>query len=142
MSLVYGEDARIVRWAAHIIGGIAFKDDAKAIGREINGELVAAVVFDSFSQCDCNIHIASDGSKRWLTRGFLTAAFAYPFIQCGFRRVTGLVPASNIDALNFDLKLGFKFEGRCQEAMPDGDDVIVLGMLRRECRFIPSEYRQ
>lgn len=140
MPLIYGDDERLLRWASERIGGLRFRDDATAIGRERGGELVSVCVFDGFSAADCNMHIASDGSRHWLTREFLVACFAYPFIQLKLRRVTGLVPAKNRDALRFDLHLGFQVEGRCRDALPD-DDIIILGMLRRECRFLPSEHR-
>ncbi|WP_369674540.1 hypothetical protein, partial [Enterococcus faecium] len=56
-----------------------------------------------------------------------------PFVQWNLRRVTGLVPAKNADALRFDLHLGFEREGYLKHALPD-DDLIVLGMTRE--RFI------
>lgn len=153
-TVVYGDDQRYIEWAAERIGA-AFRADAKAIGlcrtddtgepggeRDSQGRrIIASVVFDGFSDTDCNIHVASDGSRLWLNREYLTRCFSFPFIQCGFRRVTGLVPADNTDALRFDLHLGFRLEGRCREAMPDGSDVLVLGLLRRDCRYIPKEAR-
>ena len=57
------------------------------------------------------------------------------------RRVTALVPAKNTAALRFDLHLGFKQEGVVRHALPD-DDIIILGLLREDCRFIPQEYRR
>jgi RimJ/RimL family protein N-acetyltransferase len=115
--------------------GVKFRTDAYCIGLERDGEVCAVVVFDGFSECDCNIHIASDGTKRWMSRDLLLAAFAYPFVQLGLRRVTGLVPAKNSEALRFDQHLGFIIEGRCHDALPD-DDLMVLGMTRSRCRFI------
>jgi RimJ/RimL family protein N-acetyltransferase len=56
-------------------------------------------------------------------------------VQLGVQRVTGYVPASNAAALRFDRHLGFVEEGRLREALPGGEDVIVLGMLKRECRW-------
>lgn len=152
---VYGDDTRLIEWAAARIGVSSFRSDAHAIGlvhaddvadpdpgRDSAGRRIAAVtVFDGFSKCDANMHIASDETGKWMTREYLVRAFAYPFIQCGLRRVTGLVPAKNTVALKFDLHLGFRLEGRCRDALPD-DDVLVLGLLRRECIYIPKEYRQ
>lgn len=140
MSLIYREDGRCLDWASKRLNGVRFGMDAVSIGRERDGELVAVTIFNNFSDCDCHIHIVSDGSRRWLSREYLVAAFSYPFIQCGLRRVTGLVPAKNKAALRFDLRLGFKYEGRSPEAMPD-DDIIILGMLRRNCMFIPKKHR-
>ena len=70
----------------------------------------------------------------------IVTCFMHPFAQWGLRRVTGLVPAKNTDALRFDLHLGFKQEGYLRHALPD-DDLVLLGMLRENCRFIPERYR-
>lgn len=136
--VIYGEEARLLPWAEKRIGIGHFRTDAKSMGLERDGELVAVVVFDGFSSCDCNMHIASDGTKRWLNKELLLSSFAYPFTQLGLRRVTGLVPAKNDAALAFDQNLGFEFEGRCRHALAD-DDIIILGMLRENCRFIAHE---
>ena len=138
-EVIYGEDKALILWAASIIK-CKFRDDAKAIGLKRDGVIIAATVFDGFSECDCNMHIASNGSGHWLTRKFLISSFAYPFIQLKLRRVTGLVPAKNTNALRFDHHLGFITEGVCRYALPD-DDIVVLGLLREDCRFIHPKYR-
>lgn len=139
-SLKYDDQEMMVAWAAERIG-FPFRPDAKAIGwAGADGELRAVTIFDGFSPCDCNMHIASDGSRSWLTRGYMRAAFAFPFIQLRLRRVTGLVPAKNKAALKFDLGLGFEREGYCRNALPD-DDIILLAMLRENCPYIPKECR-
>lgn len=138
--LIYNQESLLVPWAAEKIGVGRFRDDAKAIGIMSGDQIRGVAVFDTFSECDCNIHVASDGSARWMTREFLVHVFSYPFIQLGLRRVTGIVPASNERALRFDLKLGFTREGYCPKALPN-DDVVILGMTRDRCRFIPPEYR-
>lgn len=134
MNLVYGQDERLIPWLQARLA-ITLRPDATAIGLERAGELKAVVAFDGFSPCDCNLHVASDGSGHWLTRRFLVAVFAYPFIQLGLRRVTALVAARNTRALRFDLHLGFDYEGCCRDALPD-DDLLVLGMTRAQCRFL------
>lgn len=139
-SIVYGEDERLLEWACGIIH-FTPRADATAIGWEENGILRAVTIYDGFSQCDCNMHIASDGTGHWLRRAFLKASFGHPFLQWNMRRVTGLVPAKNAAALRFDLHLGFKQEGLIRHALPD-DDIIVLGMLREDCRWTQSHYRR
>lgn len=141
-TLIYGDESRLLPWAKERIGVSSFRKDAHAIGLERDGELVAVVVFDCFGEFDANMHVASDGTRRWLSRGFLTAAFAYPFIQLGLARVTGLVPESNSAALEFDLHIGFDFEGRHPKALPNGEALISLGLLKENCRWIPEEYRK
>ena len=133
---IVGEQRPIfIDWAQHVMGGIRLARDAKTIAAVKGGEILAVVCYDTFTEFDCHMHIASNGSRRWISRALLREAFAYPFIQCGLRRVTGLVAASNQDAMRFDLHLGFRIEGLCREGAPDGD-LFILGMLRRECRFI------
>jgi L-amino acid N-acyltransferase YncA len=133
---VVGEQRPVfIDWAQRALGGIRLARDAKTIAAVRDGEILAVVCYDTFTAFDCHMHIASNGSRLWLTRAFLREAFAYPFLQCGLRRITGLVSASNKDAMRFDLHLGFRIEGVCREGAPDGD-LFILGMLRRECRFI------
>lgn len=138
--IVYGENERFVAWAQERIG-VTFRDDAVAIGIEDDSGIRGAVIYDTFTKTDVCIHVASDGSKTWANQDFVTRVFFYPFVTCGYGRVTGLVPESNKEALRLDLHLGFKVEGVCREAAPDGGNIIVLGMLRRECRFIPKQFR-
>lgn len=141
MDLIYGQEERLLAWALERVGLEAFRPDAKTIGLEREGELVAVVVFDNFSTCDANMHIASDGTRRWMNKSLLLAAFTYPFVQIGLKRLTGLVPANNEDALKFDENIGFEREGYHPDADISGD-LISLGLLRKNCRFIPMEFRK
>lgn len=127
-------------WAVEKIGAGQFRRDAYAIGLEKDGELVAVVVFDTFSAVDAHIHIASDGTRRWMNKDLLLATFATAFVQWKLNRLTGVVPSKNKQAIAFDEHLGFVHEGRCPEALKD-DDIIILGMLRKRCRFITEEQR-
>lgn len=140
-QLIYDDQPALLRWAAERIGLRCFKPDAKAFGVQRGGQLCAVVVWDTFSEVDCALHVASCGDGHWLTRRVLLQAFGYPFVDLKLRRITALIPAKNADAIRFNEHLGFKLEGLCPEAMPD-DDIQIRGMLRRECRFIPPEYRQ
>ena len=135
-QLIYGQEDRLLPWAQDRIG-VTFRRDAYTLGLEKAGELVAVVVYDSFGEVDCNMHIASDGTSAWMNKSLLVSAFAYPFIQLKLNRVTGLVPAKNELALKFDEHLGFVREGYHPKGCKD-DDLISLGMLRENCRFIPK----
>lgn len=139
-QLIYGNEGRLLPWAEARIGMGKFRGDAFAIGLERDGQIVAVVVFDTFSAVDVHMHIASDGTRAWMSKSLLLAAFAYPFAQLKLNRVTGVVPAKNAEAVAFDLHLGFEPEGRCEKALPD-DDIIILGMQRSRCRFITEEQR-
>lgn len=138
-ALIYDREAELIQWAETVIG-FSFRADARAIGYEDASGIRAVAVYDTFSLCDCFMHIASDRSGLWLNRRSLVAAFAYPFIQLDLRRVTGFIAASNVPSLRFAMHLGFEVEGHRRNALP-GDDVVMLGMLRSQCRFIPAKHR-
>lgn len=140
MRLIYGEEHKLLPWAQERVG-VTFRRDAYTIGLEKGSELAAVVVFDGFSDVDANIHIASDGSARWMNKALLLATFNYAFVQLGLRRLTGLVPADNEQALKFDEHLGFVREGYHPHASKTGD-IVSLGMLRESCRFIAPEHRK
>lgn len=138
-ELVYKDTERLIAWASDIIG-IDTTDQAKAVGWEENGVLRAVAVWDEFSLVDCQIHVASDAKPHCMKMPFIRAAFLHPFVQWNMRRVTGVVPSKNTAALKFDLHLGFEREGLMRNALPD-DDIVILGMLRENCRFIPKDMR-
>lgn len=130
------------QFANHAIGEECFEygPSTKCLANlDDHGNIRAVVVYDRITDYDCMMHIASDGTKNWMSRQYLVMAFHVPFVQWGLRRVTGLVKAGNEQALSFDKHLGFVQEGviRCGFGDCDG---ILLGMLKEECRFLNRKY--
>lgn len=137
--LVGGDYPGLLKWAAEKIGIDGFDSSAKAIGIMRENRICGAVVYDSFTSVDCQMHVASDGSGHWMTRSFLRAVFEYPFVQLGYKRVTVPVAESNKRARVFVMNLGFKQEGYHPYGAKDGAS-ITHGMLRENCAWIsPSE---
>lgn len=131
-AIILDQRERCGEWARARIPHVpSWGEWYEAIGLERDGELVAVVVFNLFSGADIAMHIAAVPGRRWMTRQFLRASFRYPFVQLGCRRVSGYVPARNLEAQRFDEHLGFQREGLMRHALPD-DDVIVYGMLRQD----------
>lgn len=134
--IVYGEDERLARWSETRIAMSNFTEDAKAIGVERDGEIVGAFIFTNFGPTGCFMNVASDGSWKWLSRSFLVHAFAYPFVQLNYRRVSAVVSELNEPSLRFVQRLGARYEGRMRCAAPGGEDYLMFGMLREECRWL------
>jgi len=67
-------------------------------------------------------------------------AFLYPFVQLSLPRVSSLVSILNDKALLFDTTMGWQYEGMMRRAGKMGEGVLVLGMLKEECRFIRDPY--
>nr|DAF30653.1 MAG TPA: acetyltransferase [Caudoviricetes sp.] len=118
-----------------IPGNDEFSPTDANLGLLKGGKLVAGVVFNMYTGTGICMHVAAEG-KDWMSREFLRATFRYPFVQLGCRRVTGLVRTDNLAAQKFDEHLGFKREGLIREGDDDGCDLILYGMLAKECRWL------
>lgn len=129
----------MVAWAEERIESCRFRDDAKAIGMERHGALVAVVVYDTFSPISCFVHLAA-AERHWFTREFAIRAMAFPFVQCRFSRINCIISANNRLSLAFTRQFGWKQEGVLREAGVDGADLILFGMLRRECRYLSRSF--
>lgn len=109
---------------------------AEGIARVVNDQIVASVVFHWFNNTNIWMHVASDGTKRWINREYIKVTFDYAFNTCQCKRVSGMVDASNHPAQTFDEKLGFEKEAILKGAARDGGDVIIYVMTREMCRWV------
>lgn len=139
--IVWDQPERVMQFVAERTGEDAYRDYT-AIGLEHAGELVAGVVYALYTGRGGSVlmHVASDGTRQWMSRSYLAACFRYPFVQLGCRRVTGLVRADNPEAQRFDEHLGFRREGLLRQGATDGIDMILYGMLASECRFLEGKH--
>jgi RimJ/RimL family protein N-acetyltransferase len=138
-TVIYGQDQRVCDWVGDRVDEDKF-EGAIGIGLEEDGELIAGVVYNYYSGPAICAHIAGEPGKRWMTREFLWRIHAYPFLQLGCNRITGLVRQDNEVSQRFVEHLGFKREGLLRNACTDSTDMIVYGMLRDECRWLGVRY--
>lgn len=117
------------RVALQPIGGV------KGIGLERDGKMVAGVLYEGYTHHNIWMHVAAEPGSHWLTRDFLRAVFAYPFVQLGVDRISGYVDASNTAARRFDEHLGFQEEAVLKGAARDGGDVILYVLWKKDCRY-------
>lgn len=135
--LVYGQDDVVAEWVAVRMGMDAqtFKP-CKAIGVEINGDLIAGVVYNKYEP-DLLIEMSiASVDKRWATRHNLKALFAYPFTQLNLGRVQALCSTKDEGVQMFLKRLGFTHEGTHRCAYHDGGDAMSFSMLKHECRWL------
>jgi RimJ/RimL family protein N-acetyltransferase len=145
--ITYGRDKECIAWAAARAGVgdvVGFDPYARAIGVvEDDGRIIAAAVFYYFEGSACRLSLASDGSRRWLTREFIVRVFAYPFVQCRLNRISCEIPVSNVEAIALCQHFGFRLEGTKRMATLTGKDVLIFGLLRDECRWLdPRQTRK
>jgi RimJ/RimL family protein N-acetyltransferase len=134
--LILDQRVRCGDWAKERIEGVqSWGTLYEAIGWEQDGQLTAVVVYDHWSGPDVNMHIAALPGCRWMRRLYLRTVFQYPFLKLGTRRVTANVASLNNPCVRFCLHIGFKLEGIKRDGW-HGDDMLVLGMTRAECRYL------
>lgn len=106
-----------------------------AIGIERGGKLVGGVAYCDWNGVNVVCHVASDGSKMWMTKEYLRIIFDYPFEQLKCKRITVSVGEGNSDSRKFVRKLGFELEARLSSAHPTGD-LLIFAMFKQNCRWI------
>jgi RimJ/RimL family protein N-acetyltransferase len=110
-------------------------EDWKGIVQVRGGKVIAAAGYDQYNGSNIFGHIASDKTRRWLTRHFLHETFKYPFVTLGVERISAWVEADNIDSRRFVTNLGFTAEAVLKKAGREGVDVLIYRMFRSECRY-------
>lgn len=130
------ELANVLPFVKGLIPGFAEVENMRAIGLRRDGVLVAGAIYEGFNGRNMWVHLAGLPGRAWLNRDFLRAGFHYPFITCGVERLSGYVNASNTQARRFDEHVGFQEEARLKGAAPDGGDVILYVMWRKDCRYV------
>lgn len=124
-KLVFDDKVRVADWVAERVGQLSPWGGYYAMGAEVNGELVAGVVFNNFTNSNATVHMAiSKPTKRVME--LLDHAFLYAFHTCGLRRVTAPVEASNAKSLRICERIGFIREAVMAEAGTDGQDIHLL----------------
>jgi RimJ/RimL family protein N-acetyltransferase len=125
----------VVEWVAKRTGEHGSYGSAVGIGLTQDDRIIAGVVFNEYNGVNMNMHVASDGSKRWMTREYLWTVFDYPFNQAKVNRLTGLVGEGNVEAQLFDEHIGFRLETTLEGAHPSGD-LLVYVMWKRDCKWL------
>ena len=127
---------QVLPFAQSLIPGLARTDGMRCIGLRKDGELVAAAVYEGFNGQNMWVHLAGVPGQRWMTRDFLRAGFAYPFLVCGVQRLSGYVNSSNLAARRLNEHFGYQVEATLKGAAPDGGDVLIYVMWRKDCRYV------
>lgn len=108
--------------------------DFYAMGAEVNGELVAGIVFNGWNGVNATAHIAITKPTRVFLQ-LLESAADYAFRVGGLKRLTGLVDMSNEKARKLDEHIGFEPECVIKGAAKDGGDIQVYVLWPDKCRW-------
>ena len=136
-------DAHMAHDFFHCMLGLHWSDDFRGVlyvpdeymGTIAKPEHVAiAVGYNAFIGRTCCMHSIIQRPEL-VTRKIVRETFEYPFEVCHCEAVLALVDSTNIAAINFDTKLGFREVHRIPWGGTDGD-LVVLQMLKSECRWL------
>lgn len=91
------------------------------------------VVYTNYNGANVFASIALAGP---INRRFLYAIFYNPFVAWGLKHITCAIEESNARSIRLCHHLGFSERGRLPESAINGEDVIIMGMLKRDCRWL------
>jgi hypothetical protein len=97
-------------------------------------ELLNVVACTHWSQSSVQLHVASDGTKRWATWRFFHELFNYVFITSQRCRFNVLVHADNQESLELQQRLGLTKVGVLTDEFGYGEDGVLWGMTLDEYR--------
>lgn len=137
--LVHGffKDRLGIHWSEDFRGVLHIPEEYQDQPKSMD-HVAVAVAYNSFIGKTCCMHSVIQRPDL-VNRKMVRETFAYPFNTCGCEAILALVDSTNAAALNFDTKLGFREVYRVPNGGIDGD-LIVLQMLRGDCRWLPKEH--
>jgi hypothetical protein len=112
----------------------------QAIVRLEHEKLLGGVIYQGYTGASIRAHIAGF-TPRWIDKDMLWMMFHYPFEQLGVNKIIGHVHSTNLKALDFNRKLGFKEEARIEGVFRDAD-LVIMSMRREECRWLERGKRR
>jgi RimJ/RimL family protein N-acetyltransferase len=135
--LIGNDNARALMWAAYNFPGVFDPGPYPftSLIDEREGKIIAAAFYNERRNHSIMVHGCAN-LPNWLRRDSLKAFFGYPFQQLGTRRLGTTIPEKNEASICFALHLGFRIEGRLRKANLDGSDLLHLGILREECKYL------
>ena len=140
MRVTMDNQPALLRQAAMWHGQDAMRADSIALGViDADGQLHAVITIDNRSENSCDFHIASNGGRKWASRGVLRTLSTYAFDFLGVNKIKTIVPHWNIRALTACLHIGWRIEGATKCGAHDGTDGVCFGMTRDECRWLEKD---
>jgi len=95
-------------------------------------EILCVVAFNRWTAHTCEGSIASDGTKRWMSREFAFTVYDYAFRHADKSRLNFTVRADNTAAITMHEKLGHEFVCRLTDAHGEGKDAFIYGLTRKQ----------
>lgn len=138
-GLVVGD--AVVAWVAERLGVAGDTAQARGIGWERDGRIVAGAMFYGYSGAQIFVHVARD---KWLRMPptLIAAMIDYPFVQLGCKYLRAFISEHNGAAIDFARRLGASLEAELQDGL-EGANILIFGLPRAEAsRWLTAAYSQ
>lgn len=122
--LVFDEKERVGEWVAAHMGHTAHWGGFYAMGAELDGEMVAGIVFTDVNDFNANVHVAITRRAKVVLELFRHGG-VYAFQQLGLKRLTSYIEETNTRSLALNRRLGFEDEAVLKSAGSAGQDVVI-----------------
>ncbi len=137
ISIIQDRENLIAGWVCRNLGfEVEDLGDNYTLGFEENGRLLGGLVFHNYRPGTDVWWTIYTISPRWCSRRVLRFIFDMAFRRLGCRRISLMADASNRRCLSLVKRMGFEEEGCLRAFRDNGEDGIILGMLKSECRWI------
>ena len=122
----------------HISGGAIYNIEHFSFGvYNDENKLVGVYQFANHleEQRQVDIQVALT-DPRAVNRSIMRMIFSYAFDYLAVRRINAHVSVNNTRSIKTCLRAGYQIDGILRQGGIFGEDVILFGMLRSDCRFI------
>jgi RimJ/RimL family protein N-acetyltransferase len=135
--ILVGQEALFGPWMMHILGSKWLPGRGHIIGLwdTVECKPVAGCLFENYNQASIMLHIATDGTKKWMNREFLWFTFYFPFVQLGVTKIIAPVESTNEVCSRFIKHIGFHLEATLKDAAPKGD-MLIYTMTEDQCKWL------
>lgn len=106
-----------------------------ALGQYEDEALTAGVIYHNNMGNDIGASIGV-AKGHVLSRKFVFAMYDFPFRVLHVNRITVRIRESNYPSIKLAGDFGFSLEGVIRQGYRDGEDMLLFGMLKQECRWL------
>lgn len=128
-------------WMMGLLGSHWFPGRGHIIGLwDDQAGPLAGCLFENHNGASIVLHIATDGTRRWMNREYLWFVFYFPFVQLGVTKIIAPVESTNTICAKFVEHIGFTLEATLKDAAPKGD-LLIYTMVKDQCKWLNLKER-
>ena len=105
------------------------------IGFMVNDQLVGGLIYHDLRFGQDVWWTLYTTNKRWCSKKVLKFMFSLAFEYFRCRRISLMTGIKNFKCLKLAFKLGFRAEGVLQQYSDNGEDVVIMGILKSQSKF-------